>query len=137
MPKETHTRAAEHHENAAKAHRTAAEHHGKGDHDKGHEELTKAHEHSALAHSLVWDEAQKLAGKDADFNRRDLFEAIERGDYPEWELGLQIVEEEDEFKFDFDLLDPRYHVTGVKRHLLGLGEIVIRVSVQGHLSELE
>ena len=56
-------------------------------------------------HSLVWDEAQKLAGKDADFNRRDLFEAIERGDYPEWELGLQIVEEEDEFKFDFDLLD--------------------------------
>jgi hypothetical protein len=37
--------------------------------------------------------------------RRDLFEAIERGDYPEWELGLQIVEEEDEFKFDFDLLD--------------------------------
>ena len=56
-------------------------------------------------HSLVWDEAQKLSGKDADFNRRDLFEAIERGDYPEWELGLQIVEEEDEFKFDFDLLD--------------------------------
>lgn len=56
-------------------------------------------------HSLVWDEAQKLSGKDADFYRRDLFEAIERGDYPEWELGLQIVEEEDECKFDFDLLD--------------------------------
>ena len=56
--------------------------------------------------SLVWDEAQKISGKDPDFNRRDLFEAIERGDYPEWELGLQIVEEEDEFKFDFDLLDP-------------------------------
>jgi catalase len=56
--------------------------------------------------SLVWDEAQKISGKDPDFNRRDLFEAIERGDYPEWELGLQIVEEKDEFKFDFDLLDP-------------------------------
>jgi catalase len=56
-------------------------------------------------HSLVWDEAQKISGKDADFHRRDLFEAIERGDYPEWELGLQIVEEEDEFSFDFDLLD--------------------------------
>ncbi|HEY5007624.1 MAG TPA: catalase, partial [Caulobacteraceae bacterium] len=56
-------------------------------------------------HSLVWDESQKIAGKDADFHRRDLFEAIERGDYPEWELGVQIVEEEDEFKFDFDLLD--------------------------------
>ena len=58
------------------------------------------------AHSLVWDEAQKLSGKDPDFHRRDLFESIERGDYPEWELGLQIVEEKDEFKFDFDLLDP-------------------------------
>jgi catalase len=57
------------------------------------------------AHSLVWDESQKIAGKDADFHRRDLFESIERGDYPEWELGLQIVEEADEFKFDFDLLD--------------------------------
>jgi catalase len=56
--------------------------------------------------SLVWDEATKLSGKDPDFHRRDLFEAIERGDYPEWELGLQIVEERDEFKFDFDLLDP-------------------------------
>ncbi|HEX4111594.1 MAG TPA: catalase, partial [Stellaceae bacterium] len=56
--------------------------------------------------SLVWDEATKVSGKDPDFHRRDLFEAIERGDYPEWELGLQIVEERDEFKFDFDLLDP-------------------------------
>jgi catalase len=56
--------------------------------------------------SLVWDEAQKISGKDPDFHRRDLFEAIERGDYPEWELGLQVVEEKDEFKFDFDLLDP-------------------------------
>jgi len=56
--------------------------------------------------SLVWDEATKISGKDPDFHRRDLFESIERGDYPEWELGLQIVEEHDEFKFDFDLLDP-------------------------------
>jgi catalase len=56
--------------------------------------------------SLVWDEAQKLQGKDPDFNRRDLWEAIENGDYPEFELGLQVVEEEDEFRFDFDLLDP-------------------------------
>src|SRR5579875_3901646 len=57
-------------------------------------------------HSLVWDEAQKVAGKDPDYNRRDLWEAIETGKYPEWEFGIQVVEEEDEFKFDFDLLDP-------------------------------
>ncbi|MGE0423756.1 MAG: catalase [Reyranellaceae bacterium] len=55
--------------------------------------------------SLVWDEAQLVSGKDPDFNRRDLFEAIERGDFPEWELGLQIVAEKDEHAFDFDLLD--------------------------------
>ena len=57
-------------------------------------------------HSLVWDEAQLLGGRDPDFHRRDMFEAIERGDYPEWELGVQVVEEADEFKFGFDLLDP-------------------------------
>ncbi|MGZ5050124.1 MAG: catalase [Methylobacter sp.] len=56
-------------------------------------------------HSLVWDEAQKLAGKDPDFHRRDLWEAINRGQYPEWELGVQIVPEPDQHKFDFDLLD--------------------------------
>jgi catalase len=57
-------------------------------------------------HSVVWDEAQKISGKDPDFHRRDLWEAIENGDYPEWELGVQIVAEKDEHKFDFDLLDP-------------------------------
>ncbi|GAA3446241.1 catalase [Planomonospora venezuelensis] len=56
-------------------------------------------------HSLVWDETQKIAGKDPDFNRRDLWEAIETGNFPEWELGVQLVAEEDEHAFDFDLLD--------------------------------
>ena len=56
-------------------------------------------------HSLVWDEAQKLAGKDPDFHRRDLWEAIQQGDYPEWEFGVQLLEEADEFKFPFDVLD--------------------------------
>lgn len=55
---------------------------------------------------LVWDEAQRIAGKDTDFHRRDLWEAIEEGHYPEWELGVQIVPEKDEHKFPFDLLDP-------------------------------
>ncbi|MFI7275338.1 catalase [Streptomyces sp. NPDC049879] len=56
-------------------------------------------------HSLVWDECQKIGGQDPDFNRRDLWEAIEAGDFPEWELGVQLVDEKDEFSFDFDLLD--------------------------------
>ena len=57
-------------------------------------------------HSVVWDEAQKISGKDSDFHRRDLWEAIDQGHYPEWELGVQVVEEADEGSFDFDLLDP-------------------------------
>ncbi|MGP4059460.1 catalase [Halobacillus sp. H74] len=57
-------------------------------------------------HSLVWDEAQKVSGKDADFHRGDLYNSIEDGDYPEYELGIQVIPEEEEFKFDFDVLDP-------------------------------
>jgi catalase len=56
-------------------------------------------------HSVVWDEAQKISGKDPDFHRRDLWDSIAGGDFPEWELGVQIVSEADEHKFDFDLLD--------------------------------
>nr|WP_285865969.1 catalase [Lederbergia lenta] len=56
-------------------------------------------------HSLVWDEAQKIGGKDPDFNRRDLWESINMGNYAEFELGVQILEEKDEFAFDFDILD--------------------------------
>ncbi len=57
-------------------------------------------------HSLVWDEAQQLAGKDPDFHRRDLWEAIENKAYPEYELALQLVPEEDVDKVGFDILDP-------------------------------
>ncbi|SDS63376.1 catalase [Gramella sp. MAR_2010_147] len=56
--------------------------------------------------SVTWDEAVKLHGADADFHRRDLWDAIDSGQFPEWELGIQVVPEEDEHKFDFDLLDP-------------------------------
>ncbi len=57
-------------------------------------------------HAVAWDEAQTISGKDPDFHRRDLWEAIDHGDFPEWELGVQIIPEKDEFKFEFDLLDP-------------------------------
>jgi catalase len=56
-------------------------------------------------HSLVWDEAAKIMGADPDFHRRDLWEAIESGNYPEWELGLQTFSEADAEKFSFDVLD--------------------------------
>ena len=57
-------------------------------------------------HAVAWDEAQNISGKDSDYHRRDLWEAIENGDFPQWEFGVQIVPEEDEHKYEFDLLDP-------------------------------
>jgi catalase len=56
-------------------------------------------------HSMVWDEAVKVSGADPDFHRRDLWEAIEAGQFPEYELGLQVFTEEEAAKFSFDILD--------------------------------
>ncbi|WP_240376021.1 catalase [Bacillus piscicola] len=56
-------------------------------------------------HSLLLDEANIIGGVDPDFHRRDMIEAVERGAYPEYELGVQLIAEEDEYKYDFDVLD--------------------------------
>jgi catalase len=75
--------------------------------DQGKSQLVKFHWKPVLGmHSLVWDEAQKIAGKDGDFHRRDLWDAIESGAFPEWELGLQIIDESDAEAYGFDMLDP-------------------------------
>ncbi|REG90691.1 catalase [Algoriphagus antarcticus] len=75
--------------------------------EEGKSHFVKFHWKPLLGiHSVVWDEALKINGQDPDFHRRDLHEAIDSGAFPEWELGVQIVPEEDEHKFDFDLLDP-------------------------------
>jgi catalase len=74
--------------------------------DRGQARFVKFHWKPLLGlHQVVWDEAQKISGKDPDFHRRDLWDAIANGNFPEYELGVQIVEERDEHKFDFDLLD--------------------------------
>lgn len=87
--------------------------------------------------SLVWDEAQKLAGKDTDFHRRDLWEAIEMGDYPEWELGVQIVPEEDEHKFEFDLLDPTKIIPEELVPVTLLGKMVLNRNPDNFFAETE
>lgn len=56
-------------------------------------------------HSLLLDEANIIGGVDPDFHRRDLHEAIKRGAYPEYELGIQLIAEGDENRYDFDILD--------------------------------
>jgi len=73
---------------------------------QGESVLVKFHWKPLLgAHSLVWDEAQILAGKDPDVHRRDLWDTIEAGNPVEYELGIQVINEEDELKYGFDVLD--------------------------------
>ncbi|WP_188205900.1 catalase [Alkalibacillus aidingensis] len=75
--------------------------------DQGKAHFIKFHWKPLLGvHSLTWDESQKLAGKNPDYHRQDLWDAINNGEYPEFELGVQIIEEDQEFNFDFDILDP-------------------------------
>ena len=74
---------------------------------KGTSSFVKFHWKPLLGvHSVAWDEALTISGRDPDFHRRDLWDAIESGNFPEWELGVQIIPEADEHKYDFDLLDP-------------------------------
>jgi catalase len=74
--------------------------------EQGQSRFIKWHWRSTLGNAaLVWDETQKIAGKDPDFNRRDLWENIEMGNYPEYELCVQMIEESEEHNFDFDILD--------------------------------
>lgn len=87
--------------------------------------------------SLVWDEAQKLAGKDTDYHRRDLWEAIEMGDYPEWELGVQIIEEENEHDFDFDILDPTKLIPEEIVPITPLGKMTLNRNPDNFFAETE
>lgn len=88
-------------------------------------------------HSLVWDEAQKLAGKDPDWLRRDLWESIEMGDFPEFELSAQIVEQEDEHKFDFDLLDATKIIPEELVPLRKVGKMVLNRNPDNFFAETE
>jgi len=88
-------------------------------------------------HSVAWDEAQKISGKDSDFHRRDLWEAIETGNFPEWNFGVQIVEEKDEFKFDFDLLDPTKLIPEEIVPVQIIGKMVLNRNPENFFAETE
>ncbi len=75
--------------------------------EKGQARFVKFHWKPLLGvHSVVWDEAVRISGNDPDFHETRSLGSNENGDFPEWELGMQIIEEKDEFSFDFDILDP-------------------------------
>ncbi|MEH7225535.1 catalase [Bacillus sp. JJ1566] len=105
---------------------------------EGKSHFVKFHWRSKLgAHSLVWDEAQKISGEDPDFHRRDLWENIEKGNFPEFELGVQIIGEEDEFKFEFDILDATkiWPEEDVPVHIIG--KMTLNRNVDNAFAEIE
>ena len=105
---------------------------------KGQSHLAKFHWKPLKGvHSLVWDEAQLAAGKDPDFNRRDLFESIERGDYPEWEFGIQVVNEEDQLKFGYDLLDPTKIIPEEDVPVRRIGKMTLNRNPDNYFAETE
>ena len=74
---------------------------------KGDSTFVKFHWKPKLGlQSVVWNEAVKINGADPDFHRRDLWTAIKAGDFPEWELQLQLFDQQFADAFDFDVLDP-------------------------------
>jgi len=89
------------------------------------------------AHSVAWDEAQQISGKDQDFHRRDLWANIEMGNYPEWELGVQVVPEEDEHKFDFDLLDSTKLIPEELVPVQAIGKMTLNRNVDNYFAETE
>jgi catalase len=100
--------------------------------------LVKFHWRPLLgAHSLAWDEAQKIAGKDPDFHRRDLWNAIETGAFPEYELGVQIMNEGDELRYGFDLLDATKLVPEELVPVRRIGKMVLNRNPQNFFAETE
>ncbi|MDQ3189826.1 MAG: catalase, partial [Pseudomonadota bacterium] len=105
---------------------------------KGEAVFVKFHWNPVLGtHSVVWDEAVKINGADADFHRRDLWEAIEAGAYPEWELALQIFTEEQAEAFSFDVLDPTKLVPEELVPLRPVGKMVLNRNPDNFFAETE
>jgi len=88
-------------------------------------------------HSVIWNEALQISGQDPDFQRRDLWDAIENGNYPEWEFGVQIVNEEDEHKFDFDLLDATKLIPEELVPVIRIGKMVLDRNPENYFAETE
>ena len=88
-------------------------------------------------HSLVWDEAVKISGADPDYHRRDLWERIEAGHYPEWELGVQVFTEEEADKFSFDILDATKIIPEELVPVQAIGRMVLNRNPDNFFAETE
>lgn len=91
----------------------------------------------AGTHALVWDEAVKISGADPDFHRRDLWEAIEAGDYPQYELGIQLFTEGQAEKFSFDVLDSTKIIPEELVPVQPIGKLVLNRNPDNFFAETE
>lgn len=87
--------------------------------------------------SVLWDEALRINGADPDFHRHDLWHAIEIGDYPEWELGLQVFDDAFADQFAFDVLDPTKIIPEEEVPLRMVGRLVLNRMPDSFFSETE
>lgn len=107
------------------------------DHD-GKSRFVKFHwKPTAGTCSLVWDEAQKLWGRDPDFHRRTMWADIENGDALEWKLGVQIIAEEDEHNFDIDILDATKLIPEEQVPVEIIGKMVLNRNPDNFFAETE
>jgi catalase len=87
--------------------------------------------------SVVWDEAVKINGADPDFHRRDLWDAIQSGAFPEWELGLQVFDDDFADQFAFDVLDPTKIIPEEEVPIQRVGRLVLNRVVDNFFAETE
>jgi catalase len=87
--------------------------------------------------SVMWNEAVKVNGADPDFHRRDLWDAIRNGDFPEWELGLQLFDDDFADQFEFDVLDPTKIIPEERLPVIPVGRLVLDRVVDNFFAETE
>ncbi|WP_296141893.1 catalase [uncultured Anaerococcus sp.] len=88
-------------------------------------------------HSRVWDETLKVSGNDPDSQRKDLYDAIDEGNYPVWDFCVQLLPEEKEFDFPFDILDPTKVWPEDQIEKIKIGEITLNRNVDNFFAETE
>ena len=104
----------------------------------GGSRFVKFHWKPALGlQSVVWNEAVKINGADPDFHRRDLWDAITEGAFPEWELGLQVFDEDFADRFAFDVLDPTKLIPEEQVPVRRVGRLVLDRVVDNFFAETE
>jgi catalase len=87
--------------------------------------------------SVAWNEAVKINGADPDFHRRDLWDAIQSGDFPEWELGVQLFDDEFADRFEFDILDATKIIPEEQVPVRRVGRLVLDRMVDNFFAETE